>query len=50
MGALYFPRDEVGDCHKFMQGLARHAEGRGVRFLYGVLSPASGARATVYPG
>ena len=34
VGALYFPRDEVGDCHKFVQGLARHAEGCGVRFLY----------------
>jgi D-amino-acid dehydrogenase len=34
-GALYFPRDEVGDCHKFVQGLARHAEGRGVVFHYG---------------
>ncbi len=33
-GALYFPRDEVGDCHKFMQGLARHAQERGVKFLY----------------
>ena len=34
VGALYFPRDEIGDCHKFVQGLARHAEERGVRFLY----------------
>ena len=34
MGALYFPRDEVGDCHKFIQGLARHAQERGVKFLY----------------
>ena len=34
VGALYFPRDEVGDCHKFMQGLARHAQERGVEFLY----------------
>jgi D-amino-acid dehydrogenase len=34
-GGLYFPRDEVGDCHKFVQGLAAHLEGRGVRFRYG---------------
>ena len=33
-GALYFARDEVGDCHKFIQGLARHVAGQGGRFLY----------------
>jgi D-amino-acid dehydrogenase len=33
-GALYYPRDEVGDCHKFVQGLARHAADRGVEFRY----------------
>lgn len=33
-GALYYARDEVGDCHKFVQGLARHVAGQGGRFLY----------------
>ena len=34
-GALYFARDEVGDCHKFTQGLAAACATRGVRFRYG---------------
>jgi D-amino-acid dehydrogenase len=34
-GGLYFPRDEVGDCHAFTQGLARHLEERGVVYHYG---------------
>jgi len=34
-GALYFARDEVGDCHKFTQGLAAACAARGVRFRYG---------------
>ncbi len=33
-GGLYFPRDEVGDCNAFTQGLARHLEERGVVFHY----------------
>lgn len=33
-GGLYFERDEVGDCHKFVQGLARRLADQGVRFLY----------------
>jgi D-amino-acid dehydrogenase len=33
-GALYFPRDEVGDCHKFVQELARYNEARGIAFRY----------------
>lgn len=35
VGALYFPRDEVGDCNKFTQGLAAACEARGVTFRYG---------------
>jgi D-amino-acid dehydrogenase len=34
-GALYFARDEVGDCNKFTQGLAAACAKRGVRFHYG---------------
>jgi D-amino-acid dehydrogenase len=34
-GALYFARDEVGDCNKFTQGLAAACAERGVRFHYG---------------
>jgi D-amino-acid dehydrogenase len=34
-GALYFERDEVGDCNKFTQGLAAACAARGVRFQYG---------------
>ena len=30
-GALYFPRDEVGDCKKFTQGLAAACAERGVK-------------------
>jgi D-amino-acid dehydrogenase len=33
-GALYFERDEVGDCNKFTQGLAAACAQRGVRFHY----------------
>jgi D-amino-acid dehydrogenase len=35
VGGLYFEKDEVGDCHKFTQGLARHLAERGVEFRYG---------------
>ena len=34
-GGIYFPRDEVGDCHKFTTGLAKRCEELGVRFHYG---------------
>jgi len=34
VGALYYPRDEVGDCHKFVQGLAAHCAAHGVEFRY----------------
>ncbi len=48
-GALYFSRDEVGDCNKFTQGLAAACATRGVRFHYGhtVMSiETSGGRVT----
>ncbi len=34
-GATYTETDESGDAHKFTVNLAKLAEGRGVRFLYG---------------
>jgi D-amino-acid dehydrogenase len=34
VGGLYFPGDEVGDCHKFTTGLAAAAAGLGVKFHY----------------
>jgi D-amino-acid dehydrogenase len=34
-GALYFARDEVGDCNKFTQGLAAACQARSVKFRYG---------------
>jgi D-amino-acid dehydrogenase len=34
-GALYFPRDEVGDCNKFTQGLAAAGATRGVKLRFG---------------
>ena len=34
-GALYFARDEVGDCNKFTQGLAAACASRGVSYRYG---------------
>jgi D-amino-acid dehydrogenase len=34
-GALYFPRDEVGDSNKFMQGLAAACVARGVKCRFG---------------
>ncbi len=34
-GALYFARDEVGDCYKFTQGLAAACAARGVKYRYG---------------
>lgn len=34
-GALYFPRDEIGDCYKFTQALAKQCEAMGVRFRFG---------------
>jgi D-amino-acid dehydrogenase len=33
-GGFYFPHDEVGDCHKFTQGLAAECAKRGVDFRY----------------
>jgi D-amino-acid dehydrogenase len=33
-GALYFARDEVGDCNKFTQGLASRCAARGVKYHY----------------
>jgi D-amino-acid dehydrogenase len=33
-GALYFERDEVGDCNKFTQGLAAACAASGVKFHY----------------
>ena len=33
--ALYFPRDEVGDCNKFTQGLAAACAARGVHCRFG---------------
>jgi D-amino-acid dehydrogenase len=35
VGALYFARDEVGDCNKFTQGLAAACAGAGVAYHYG---------------
>ena len=34
-GALYFARDEVGDCNKFTQGLAAACAAKGVTYRYG---------------
>ena len=34
-GALYFARDEVGDCNKFTQGLAGACAARGVALRFG---------------
>jgi D-amino-acid dehydrogenase len=34
-GALYFARDEVGDCNKFTQGLAAAGAARGVQCRFG---------------
>ncbi len=34
-GALYFARDEVGDCNKFTQGLAQACAARGVQLRFG---------------
>src|SRR5262245_20849884 len=31
-GGVYFPREEVGDCHKFTTGLAAHCAKLGVKF------------------
>lgn len=33
-GGLRLPQDETGDCHMFTQGLAKHAEALGVRFMF----------------
>lgn len=35
-GAIYCPKDEIGDAHKFTTELARIAAGLGVEFRYGV--------------
>lgn len=34
-GGIYYPRDEVGDCHKFTTALARQCAMLGVQFHYG---------------
>ena len=34
-GGLYFPRDEVGDCNKFTQGLAAACAAAGATYHYG---------------
>lgn len=34
-GGLYFPRDEVGDCNKFTQGLAAACVAAGAQYHYG---------------
>jgi D-amino-acid dehydrogenase len=34
-GGIYFPRDEVGDCHKFTTGLSKVCAELGVKFHYG---------------
>ena len=34
-GALYFARDEVGDCNKFTQGLAAAGAAKGVKLRFG---------------
>lgn len=44
-GSLYFPRDEIGDCHKFTQALAKRCAAMGVRFRYG--TSVTGVRAHV---
>ena len=36
VGGIYFPNDEVGDCHIFCRQLAELLESRSVRFRYGV--------------
>lgn len=35
VGGIYFPRDEVGDCHKFTTALAKRCAELGVTFHYG---------------
>jgi D-amino-acid dehydrogenase len=35
VGGVYFPRDEVGDCHKFTSALAKRCADLGVTFRYG---------------
>jgi len=35
VGAIHYPDDEHGDAFRFCDGLARTAQERGVRFLYG---------------
>jgi len=35
VGGVYFPREEVGDCHKFTTGLAARCVALGVKFRYG---------------
>lgn len=34
-GGIYFPRDEIGDCHKFTTALAQRCAELGVSFHYG---------------
>lgn len=35
VGGIYFPRDEIGDCHKFTTALAKRCAELGVVFHYG---------------
>jgi D-amino-acid dehydrogenase len=48
-GGLYFPREEVGDCHKFTTSLAHQAAADGARLRFGtdvVALESSGGRIT----
>lgn len=35
VGGVFFPREEIGDCHKFTSGLAKRCTELGVRFRFG---------------
>jgi D-amino-acid dehydrogenase len=61
VGAMFCPADESGDARAFTQALARQAQDRGVKFVFGAevgrfevsgdrVVSAIGSRGTVYPG
>jgi D-amino-acid dehydrogenase len=54
VGGVYFPREEVGDCHKFTTGLAKRCADLGVRFHFGTtiteLERSGGKIAAVHTG
>ncbi|MES1152969.1 MAG: FAD-dependent oxidoreductase, partial [Dongia sp.] len=54
VGGVYFPREEVGDCHKFTTGLAKRCADLGVRFHFGTtiaqLERSGGRIAAVHTG